>query len=166
MTTRTVHRAATEHVTALTHILNHAIDYKLQQGDSAWGRSGWTEAGVQQSINRGEMYVIEQDGLCAATMSLSWQDEKYWGIQEPVAGYVHRLAVRDGYHGSGIGRFAIDWCLNQVIARNRRALRLDCDVKNAKLCAHYESLGFVRVATRPIPELGNYVASLYEKAVR
>ncbi|PQV54688.1 N-acetyltransferase [Paraburkholderia sp. BL21I4N1] len=166
MTTRTVHRAATEHVSALTEILNDAVAYKLQQGDAAWGQTGWTEAGVLQTITRSEAYVIEHDGVCVATMSLSWQDEKYWGIQEPVAGYVHRIAVRNGFRGLSIGRFAMDWCANQVSARNRRFLRLDCDQRNTKLCAHYESLGFLRVGTRPIPELRNYVAALYEKAAR
>ncbi|MCA7897737.1 hypothetical protein LGM39_00040 [Burkholderia cepacia] len=41
--------------------------------------------------------------------------------------------------------------------------RLDCDPRNAKLCAYYEALGFARVALRPPP--GGFIASLYERAV-
>src|SRR5258708_28076671 len=109
MTARTIRKAAVEDVPALTHILNDAIAYKLSHGDSAWGKVGWTEVGVQQSLDRSEVYVIEQDDMPVATMSLSWQDEKYWGTQEPIAGYVHRVAVRNGFHGLGLGSFSIDW---------------------------------------------------------
>jgi ribosomal protein S18 acetylase RimI-like enzyme len=166
MTRRTIHRAAAEDIPALAQILNDALAYKLRHGDSAWGRKGWTDTGVQQSLGQSEVYVIEQDGRSVATMSLSWQDEKYWGTQDPVAGYVHRVAVRDGFHGLGLGSFAIDWCATQVSARNRPCLRLDCDQRNTKLCAYYEALGFARAATRPMPALGDYVASLYEKPAR
>jgi ribosomal protein S18 acetylase RimI-like enzyme len=166
MTTRTIRKAAVEDVPALTQILNDAVAYKLSHGDSAWGKVGWTEMGVQQSLDRGEVHVVEQDDMPVATMSLSWQDEKYWGTQDPIAGYVHRVAVRNGFHGLGLGSFSIDWCANQVSARNRRYLRLDCDHRNKMLSAYFEALGFTLVATKPMPELGDYVASLYERLAR
>lgn len=81
MTTRTIRKATVEDVPALTHILNDAVAYKFSHGDSAWGKVGWTEMGVQQSLDRSEVYVIEQDDMRVATMSLSWQDEKYWGLK-------------------------------------------------------------------------------------
>jgi ribosomal protein S18 acetylase RimI-like enzyme len=112
------------------------------------------------------VYIIEQDDMPVATMSLSWQDEKYWGTQDPIAGYVHRVAVRNGFHGLGLGSFSIDWCATQVSARNRRYLRLDCDHRNKMLSAYFEALGFTLVATKPMPELGDYVASLYERLAR
>jgi ribosomal protein S18 acetylase RimI-like enzyme len=159
MTTKMIRRAAVEDAPALTQILNDAIGHKLSHGDSAWGKTGWTEMGVWQSLSRSEVYVIEQDDMPVATMSLSWQDETYWGAQDPIAGYVHRIAVRNGFHGLGLGRSSIDWCANQVSAMNRGYLRLDFDQRNTKLCAYYEALGFTWVATKPMPELGEYVAS-------
>jgi hypothetical protein len=51
-----------------------------------------------------------------------------------------------------------------VRALNRRFLRLDCDVRNAKLCTYYESLGFVRVGIKQVPEDGDYIASLHDKS--
>jgi ribosomal protein S18 acetylase RimI-like enzyme len=160
---RTVRKAVAADAPTLTQIRNDAVAYKLGQGDFAWGKNGWTEAVTLASLNLADVYVIELDGLAVAMMSLSWQDEEFWGPQEPNAGYVHGLSVCDGFHGLGIGKFAIDWCANQMRAQGRDYLRLDCDVKNAKLCAYYESLGFTRVATKPMTELGDYVASLYEK---
>jgi hypothetical protein len=57
-----------------------------------------------------------------------------------------------------------DWCANKVSGLNRRFLRLDCGAHNAKLCAYYKSLGFVRVGLYSELEPGGYVWSLYEKS--
>jgi ribosomal protein S18 acetylase RimI-like enzyme len=161
---KTVRKAIAEDAATLAQIRNEAVAYKLGRGDFAWGKNGWTEAIALESLNLADVYVIEQDGVPVAMMSLSWQDEKFWGPQAPDAGYVHGLSVRDGFHGLGLGRFAIDWCTDQVRLHGRDYLRLDCDMENAKLCAYYESLGFKKVAIKPMPELGDYVASLYEKS--
>lgn len=55
------------------------------------------------------MYVIEQDGIAAGMLSLSWQDEMYWGPQDPAAGYAHGLAVRHDLHGVGLARGSPSW---------------------------------------------------------
>jgi ribosomal protein S18 acetylase RimI-like enzyme len=85
------------------------------------------------------------------------------GHQDPIAGYVHGLCVRNSYNGHGLGSFMLDWCANKVRELNRRYVRLDCAVHNAKLCTYYESLGFIRVGLHREPEPGGYVWSLYEK---
>lgn len=55
----------------------------------------------------------------------------------------------------------LDWCACKVSTLNRRLVRLDCAVRNERLCAYYESLGFVRVGLKSDGE----VWSLYEKPV-
>jgi ribosomal protein S18 acetylase RimI-like enzyme len=97
-------------------------------------------------------------------LTLSWQDDEYRGRQDPNAGYVHGLSIRDGFHGLGLGVYAIDSCADLVRVNDRERLRLDCEVNNAKLCAYYESIGFVRVGTKPFRS--GYVASLYKLTVR
>ena len=163
MTRRSIRRASVEDVGLLVGIRNESVAYKVSLGDLAWGKGGWTEAVARQRIQSDDWYLIELDETPTGILSLSWEDQKYWGPQAPNAGYVHGISVRDGFHGVGLGSFAIDWCGNQVHANHRKRLRLDCDVKNAKLCAYYESLGFERVATKAIS--AGYVASLYERFV-
>jgi RimJ/RimL family protein N-acetyltransferase len=164
MTKRIIRMAIAADVPALTQIRNDASAYKLSHGDFAWGKNGWTEAIARQTLDQGGMYVIEQDSVAVGMMSLSWQDEKRWGPQEPDAGYVHGISLRDDFHGIGLGSYALAWCADHVRDNDRNYLRLDCDVRNSKLCAYYESLGFLRVATRQL--VADYIAAFYERLVR
>lgn len=167
MTLRSVRRATVEDVRVLTQIRNDAHVKKVAHGDYAWGKEGdgFSEGWVRNSLLRREVYVVEQDGVAVATFSLDWDDEAYWGLQEPIAGYVHGLSVRNGFSGLGLGCFMLDWCADQVRALDRRFVRLGCDARNAELCAYYEALGFIRVGTAPKPQHGGYRDSLYEKEI-
>jgi len=165
MASKSIRRATVEDVRVLTQIRNDAHTTKLAHGDYVWGKEGdgFSETWVLNSLSRRDVYVVEQDGTPMGTFSLDWDDGGHWGPQDPIAGYVHGLSVRKGYRGLGFGRFTMDWCANKVSALNRNFLRLDCDLRNTKLCAYYESLGFTRVEIKPIPESGGYIASLYER---
>ncbi|MDE1180463.1 GNAT family N-acetyltransferase [Paraburkholderia sp.] len=165
MISRNIRRATAEDVAVITQIRNDAHAKKVTYGDYAWGREGegFSERWVLNSLSRRAVYVVEQDGLPVGTFSLDWSDDAYRGPQEPVGGYVHGLSVRKGFNGLGLGSFMISWCANQVITQKRRFIRLGCDARNARLCAYYESLGFIRVGVAPMPEHGDYRESLYEK---
>ncbi len=150
MSSRSIRKATTDDVPDITQIRNDAHAKKVAQKDDAWGKEedGFSERWVLNSLSRREVYVVEQDGMLVGTFSLDWDDEAYWGHQEPTAGYVHGLSVRKGFGGRGLGSFVIDWCANQVSVLNRRFVRLGCDVRNTKLCGYYESLGFVRILSK------------------
>ncbi|WP_232462493.1 GNAT family N-acetyltransferase [Bordetella genomosp. 9] len=157
-------RSATENdLSILTTIRNDATAYKLSRKDLAWGRNEWTLEAARQALEQGGLHVIEQNGMPAGMLSLSWQDDEHWGRQAPNAGYVHGLSIRDGFRGLGLGVYAINWCADVVRANDRQRLRLDCEVTNTSLCNYYESLGFARVGTKPFPS--GYVASLYELTI-
>jgi len=165
MDLRSIRRATAEDVPILTQIRNDAHAKKVAHGDYAWGQEGdgFSEGWVLKSVSRRKVYVVEQERLPVATFSLDWDDEEYWGPQEPIAGYVHGLSVKKGFNGLGLGNFVIDWCTNRVRELDRRFVRLGCDPRNTKLCAYYESLGFIQVGIAPKSEHGDYVESLYEK---
>ena len=165
MTSIRIRRASVEDVPVLTQIRNDAHEKKVAYGDYSWGKEGdgFSQTWVLNSLSRRAVHVVEQDGTPVATFSLDWDDAGNWGPQEPVAGYVHGICVRKGCNGRGLGRVSIDWCAEQVSALNRRFVRLDCDARNTKLCAYYESIGFLRVGIKPMPDSGGYIWSLYEK---
>jgi len=65
------------------------------------------------------------------------------------------------FPNGGCETMSPNWCAHEVSRLNRRLLRLDCGAENTKLCAYYESLGFVRVGLKT----DGIVWSLYEKPV-
>jgi ribosomal protein S18 acetylase RimI-like enzyme len=164
MTRRIVRMAGEADVPVLTKIRNDAHAKKVAHCDYAWGKEGdgFSEKWVLNNVTQRDVYVVEQDGEFVGTFALDFGEDSHWGPQEPIAGYVHGLCVRNGFNGLGLGSFMLDWCANKVSSMNRRFVRLDCDVQNAKLCAYYESLGFIRVGLKS----DGYVWSLYEKLVQ
>lgn len=165
MASKSIRRATADDVPMLTQIRNDAHAKKVAHRDYAWGKEGdgFSERWVRNNVSQKEVYVVELDDTPVGTFSLDLDDEKHWGPQEPIAVYVHGICVRKGFNGRGLGSFMLDWCADKVSRLNRRLVRLDCAVHNAKLCAYYESLGFIRVGLYPEPEAGGYVWSLYEK---
>lgn len=163
MTRKSIRKATLDDVPALTQIRNDAHAKKVAYGDHAWGKEGdgFSERWVHNHVAQKAVYVVECDSTLAGAFSLALDDDAHWGPQEPVAGYVHGLCVRKGFNGSGLGSFMLEWCATTVRALNRRFVRLDCAVQNSRLCAYYESLGFVRVGVKP----DGYLWSLYERAV-
>ena len=165
MTSMFVRRAGELDVPVLTQIRNDAHATKVARGDFAWGKEGdgFSERWVRNNVSEKEVYVVELEGTPVATFSLDLNEDNHWEPQEPIAGYVHGLSVRKGFNERGLGSFMLDWCANKVSGLNRRFVRLDCAVHNARLCDYYESLGFIRVGLYPEPEPDGYVWSLYEK---
>ena len=149
----------------IADILTSATKHKLDHGDTIWGTEGWSEEEVYDAMTESTIYLIKQGCEIVGTVSLQWDDPRSWGEQPPVAGYIHRLAVKHGFHGQGLGERVIDWAAARATENGRSFLRLDCEAKNTDLCGYYEKLGFTRVGTRPIPEYDGYVAALYERPI-
>ncbi len=147
----------------LVDVLSDATQHKLRHGDMVWGNEGWTEEEVQDAMTESLMYLVKQDREVIGTVSLQWDDEINWGPQPPIAGYMHRLAVKDGHHGQNIGKRIVDWAGEQTLSNGRSYLRLDCEASNTDLCTYYENLGFTQLGTRSVPKYEDYVAALFEK---
>ncbi len=166
MDSRSIRRATAEDVPVLTLIRNEAHAWKVAHRDYAWGKggAGVSERWMRNTVARKEVYVAELDGTPAGMFTLDLEDEQRWGPQEPIAAYVHGLSVRRGFNGRGLGGFMLDCCTRKVRGLNRSYVRLDCPAHNAKLCAWYESLGFIHAGRWQEPGPGDYVWSLYEKS--
>jgi RimJ/RimL family protein N-acetyltransferase len=165
MTSKSVRRATAEDVPVITRIRNDAHATKVAYRDYVWGAEGdgFSEKWVRSNVFEKTVYVVELDGNLVGTFVLDLDDEIHWGLQKPIAGYVHGLCVRKGFNGRGLGSFMLDWCGYKLSILNRRLIRLDCAVHNVKLCAYYESLGFIPVGQYAAPEADGNVWSLYEK---
>jgi ribosomal protein S18 acetylase RimI-like enzyme len=165
MSELTFNAAGEQDVPIIVDLLSDATKYKLSLGDEVWGNKGWFDHEVRDDMKDSTVYLIKQNNEVVATVALQWNDERNWGPQPPVAGYMHRMAVKDGFHGQGLGAQIVVWAKQQAAEHGRQYLRLDCEAANSQLCAYYEKLGFVQIGTRPVPEYGDYVAALFEQPV-
>jgi len=167
MTSNSIRRATEQDVSVLTQIRNDAHANKVAHHDYAWGKegNGVSEQWMLNNVIQKEVYVVELNGTPVGTFSIDLDDERRWGPQEPIAGYVHGLSVRKGFNGRGLGSLMLDWCAQRLSELKRRYVRLDCPARNATLCAYYESLGFIRAGSWQEPGPGGYLWALYEKQV-
>lgn len=147
-------------------ILTDAIKVKIEHGDNAWGSEGWSQEEVIDCMHESSVYLIYDNDEPVATVSLQDTDEKSWGHHEPDALYLHRLAVKEGMNGRGLGQKIMNWALHEAAAQGKNYLRLDCPADNAELCAYYETQGFQKVGENKDSGYEGYVAALYERAAK
>ncbi len=148
----------------ISRVLGDATIRKVTYGDMSWGSEGWSEDDSSELISRSPTYAVRLDGEIVGTVGLQWEDASIWGDQPPVAGYIHRLAIKDGFHGLGLGEQVLNWAQAEAAKKGRSLLRLDCSTDNPKLCAYYEKLGFVQVGTKHREGDGVSPTALYERS--
>lgn len=159
-----VRKATLDEVEALAEILTQAMNYKLSLGDKAWGTEPYTVQELQDRISKGHTYTAWLDKEVVGTLIFLWEDEMMWGEQPPVAAYVHQLAIKDGYHGQGIGEQLLEWAGQKALEKGRKLLRIDFPPHNEGLKRYYEKLGFKFVVNREIhAPHATYTAALYER---
>jgi ribosomal protein S18 acetylase RimI-like enzyme len=116
---------------------------------------------VAPGLDAGEVFLAFLDERPAvATVNLSWDDLRFWGTQPPIAGYIHRLAVRPSHAGRSIGRSLIEWAARRIEEHARPLVRLDCLAANSRLCRYYTDLGF---EPRGVVTVGDLLCAKFER---
>jgi ribosomal protein S18 acetylase RimI-like enzyme len=161
-----IQQAQPEDAEALAGILTSAMRYKIAHGDMAWGSKPYTAEEVDERIEEGNTYVARLGNILVGTLMLLWEDKMMWGEQQPIAAYVHQLAVKDGYRGMDLGKQLLDWASLQATNKGRELLRIDLSPENDGLKTYYEGLGFKWVENREIhAPRATYTAALYERPI-
>ena len=148
-----VRAAAPEDVELVGRILDEA---------ETWPRPFPREE-LAERVDRDELFVVEADGEPAATFTLLLDDTSFWGERPPDAVYLHKLAVRPGFRGRGLGARIVEWVERRAAEAGRAYLRLDCLRDDPRIRGWYESLGFEHRGDVDHPRIR---AALYERAIR
>ncbi len=150
----------------LYELFTHAAEFKHQLDDHSW-QDGFSAEGVKWILYQGMTYVALQADKIVGTTALEWSDKDWGELEQGDAGYIRRLAVAEEVHGQGIGRFILDWAMEEVKSKDRKYLRLDCAQNNTSLCKYYENQGFTLVKSVKWPsDTGKETtANLYQKEV-
>ncbi|MGI5899887.1 MAG: GNAT family N-acetyltransferase [Christensenellales bacterium] len=114
------------------------------------GKPLWSlgELNRENLRNPPDEFIVMYDGEynSIATLMLSFEDSFFWpDVPANSCGFIHKLAVRGQYAGKSLSkhliRFAADLCKEKGLSH----ICLDCDFNRPRLCAFYESLGFILI---------------------
>jgi ribosomal protein S18 acetylase RimI-like enzyme len=167
LTVPDVRAALPEDAAAIVGLRNAAARRLVARGITQWSPDEVTSSTVAAQVPAGEWFVHEVDGRVAGCLRLIWSDDEVWGGRSDAdvpAGYVHGLVVDPALAPPGLGAALLAWAEEQVAARGRRLLRLDCVEGNGRLRRYYRERGFTEVGRRDFD--GAWLpAVLFEKAV-
>ena len=159
-----IQKAKSQDTPELVKILTQAVKYKVDHDDMSWGDGEYTKEEVAGMLKSGNLYSAFLDNEIIGVFLLQWQDDIYWDNRDDQAGYIHQLAIKQGFHGQGLGEKLIDWAGRKTAKKSKKYIRLDCSDQNQSLCEYYETQGFKQTGTKSIPDK-NYTAALYQKPV-
>ncbi len=148
---------------AASAILQEAARWLAATGREMWDPEDFAPDTLRTAASAGELYLARLNGEPVGTMVLQWEDPVFW--PEVTAGdsaFVHRLAVKRSVAGTGVSRALLAYAERAARRAGRKYLRLDTDPARPRLCAFYESAGFVR---HSVTTVGRYVIARYELAL-
>lgn len=78
----------------LVRLYDEAARWMRTNGIQQWKPGEKDTAHFRERMRDGEVWLArDEDGRVCGAYELWWSDEEAWGVQPPVAGYVHRLMV-------------------------------------------------------------------------
>jgi protein-tyrosine phosphatase len=158
-------RATLAETDLLIAIHEEASRWLLAHGIGQWKTNTLPRDRLMIRIGRGEVYVVRLDAAPVGMVILQDANENTWGARPDDALCLHGLRVLRAYAGRSIGRVILRWAEEQVVARGRISLRLDCLAQNANLRAYYEGAGFRYVSDATGEDDPDWRAAMYEKRV-
>ena len=110
-----------------------------------------TDAMLRGYIDRGELYVWEEDGAVAGTVALGLcqRDAEYeaipWAkaLKSDEVAVMHLLAVSPKFQGKGVASEILNAALDLAAKNGKKAFRLDALASNVPAQRLYERAGFV-----------------------
>ena len=141
--------ASGDEVTA-SSIAREAAEWLIQSGKALWEPRDIAPEFFLPHIDAGELYLASIQGKPVGMMILQSEDTLVWpDVPAGTSAFLHRLAVRRSAAGKGVSMALINHAKAVAIDAGRKYLRLDC-VTRPRLCAFYESAGFIRQGIKQI----------------
>ncbi|MGW5850351.1 N-acetyltransferase family protein [Streptomyces sp. NPDC055254] len=146
-------RAGEKDTGTLVLLHDQAARWMLEHGIEQWKPGEKDAAHFLARMRDGEVWLVgDADGRVCGAYELWWSDEEAWGVQPPVAGYVHRLMVEREAAPAGTGRRMLEHAERRIAGTGRERARLDCVSTNPRLLAYYRGAGYRVVGEFPHKE--------------
>ena len=129
---------------------------------------------IRESIDRGELYVLETGGVLAGAMVMNHQgadgyDRAGWKVEaaDGETAVLHALGVLPAFQGHGLEKNLVAAALKEAQKMGQKAVRLDVLEGNLPAKRLYESMGFQYIERMELfyEDTGLTGFWLYEKAV-
>jgi GNAT superfamily N-acetyltransferase len=147
-------------VELVSDILKEATRRMEQAGLSLWREEMLEPALIAPDVDAGQFFIAECAGDSAGTIKFQLEDPVVWtDAREQDAAYIHRLAVRTRYAGTGLSTELLRWAVRRTQSLDRQYLRLDCHPQRPRLREIYEDFGFRHHSDVPV---GGLICSRYE----
>ncbi|MEV0990569.1 GNAT family N-acetyltransferase [Streptomyces sp. NPDC049949] len=146
-------RAAEKDAATLVTLYDQAARWMRKHGIDQWKPGDKDAAHFLTKMREGEVWLAgDPDGRIIGAYELWWSDEEAWGVQPPVAGYVHRLMVDRETAPAGAGRRMLEHAERRIAGSGLPRARLDCVSTNPRLLAYYRGAGYRVVGEFPHKE--------------
>jgi GNAT superfamily N-acetyltransferase len=155
-----IRQATPQDAEVVADILKEAARWLEQAGMPLWREGELEPARIVADVSAGLFFLAEYSGDPAGAVKFQLDDSVFWPDARPQeAAYIHRLAVRRRYAGTGLSTALLRWAVWRAHTLGRRYLRLDCVASRPRLRAVYERFGFQYHSDR---QVGPYHVSRYE----
>jgi len=146
--TTSIRQAVDSDLPTVVELWNAAQKWLSEIGQDQWQYPVKTD-GICSAIADKTCWLV-QDGVGSvlATVTLDdYADPKLWTPDDvPTdAAYLHRLVVRSGARGEGLGSAILDWASKEAMRAGKTWVRLDAWTNNTKLHDYYRHMGFEAV---------------------
>jgi GNAT superfamily N-acetyltransferase len=155
-----IRQATPDDVALVSSILHEAAAWLRGRGIPLWLDSELLPQDITRHVSEGLYFIAEVGGEAAGTFRFELEDPDFWPDVAPgESAFVHRLAVRRRFAGSGVSTAMLTWAADRARGRGRSYLRLDCEAARPRLRGVYESFGFQFHSAR---QVGPFFVSRYE----
>jgi ribosomal protein S18 acetylase RimI-like enzyme len=157
-----IRRARFEEASSILSLWQMSARWLNSKGIYQWRPEYFNLEKVNKFMNDGfDVYLAELDNEIVGTYIITWSDPLIWEELDNLnAGYIHKFAVHREFQGLGIGSFLLKSAEEQIKAKGKTLIRLDCMADNLRLNQYYMDHGFNYI--RRINGDG-WSANLYEK---
>jgi ribosomal protein S18 acetylase RimI-like enzyme len=139
-----VDRAGVTDIPAAQDLIHGARQWLRSRGIDQW-QDAVPDAVLLRDAEQGDLFVVRQDQVIVAMVTMSDSDSETWGVDSSPAVYVHRLAVAQTHRGSRLGQRLLAWVEARAAERGAVSVRLDGATDNPRLRRFYEQQGFRHV---------------------
>ncbi|CAM4158303.1 GNAT family N-acetyltransferase [Zobellia nedashkovskayae] len=139
----------------------------IKNGIYQWNEDYPNKEAFELDIERGELYVLEEDGRIIGTIVLSTlMDEEYVPIEWLTTSdnniYIHRVSVHPDLQGKGYAQKLMAFAENYARENKFASVRLDTFSQNKRNQKFYETRGFERLGDIFFPKQSEHPFHCYE----